>query len=404
MKVAFLGNVNNHPFIVCKHLKDKGADTVFFVEAHINNTLFRPESTGLVKYPYPDWIKEVPQFRKSVVMHLPGIFAKKIIREIDQCDAVIVNDYAHRIIPHLRKGIIKICMFTGGDLEIMTDYENVRSMKMTNPKLKLVPGFLKRAYARYSVNQLRNAIKQTDLVGYYPFGLNTDGDKILNEIFGGNDYPKYSHWCIMLDGMNYTPPQSNKKIRVLNLARFMWKEPFPAGRSANENKGNDIMIAGLGNFLKDYPGSLDIHFIEKGLHVQESKDLIEQYNFLESVTWHSEMPLTQLMDEIDKADIVFDQLGNHLIGGGIIAMAKGRPLIANARPEILEQISEGEIPVCHSTNADDVYEWLKKLVFDEKYRIDVGTRSSRFAFDFMNIKNESEYYYNFIQKRMDKKA
>jgi hypothetical protein len=400
MKVAFLGNVNNHPFIVCKHLRDKGADTVFFVEAHKDYTLFRPESTGLVKYPYPHWIKETPQFRKSVVMHLPGIFAKKVISEINECDAVILNDFGHRIIPHLRKGIIKICMFTGGDLEIMADYENVRSMKLNNPKLKFVPGFLKKAYARYSVNQLRNAIRKTDLVGYYPFGLNTDGDKILKEIFGGNDYPKYSHWCIMLDGMNYTPPPNNKKIRILNLARFMWKQPFPAGRSINENKGNDIMIAGLGNFLKDHPHSLDIHFIEKGLHVEESKELISQYGFSDSVTWHKEMPLTELLEEIDKADIVFDQLGNHLIGGGIISMAKGRPLIANARPEILEQISEGEIPVCHSTNADNVYEWLTKLVFDEKYRVDVGVRSSRFAFNFMNIKNESEYYYNFIQKKM----
>ncbi|MBL7701546.1 MAG: glycosyltransferase [Ferruginibacter sp.] len=402
MKVAFLGNVNNHPFIVCKHLRDKGAETVFFVEADINNTLLRPESTGLVQYPYPGWIKEVPQFRSSLVMHLPAFFAKKIIRQINECDAVIMNDYAHRIIPHLRKGIIKICMFTGGDLEIMADYENVQSMKLTNPKLKYFPAALKKAYARYSVKQLRDAIRQTDLVGYFPFGLSPVGDKILNEIFEGHAYPKYNHWCIMLDGMDYIAPTQNKKIRILNVARFMWKEPFPAGRSSNENKRNDIMIAGLGRFLKEYPEMLDIHFIEKGLHVQESKELIEQYGFSASVTWHSEMPLIKLLDEINKADIVFDQLGDHLIGGGIIAMAKGRPLIANARPEILKQISEGEIPVCHSTNADEVYEWLKKLVFDEKLRIDVGAKSSSFAFNFMDIKNESEYYYNFIQEKMNK--
>ena len=118
MKVAFLGNVNNHPFVVCKHLKEKGVDTIFFVEATITNELYRPESTGLIKYPYPDWIKEVPKFQKSLVIHIPQIFARNVIQEINTCDAVILNDFAHRLIPHLRKGIIKICMFTGGDLEL----------------------------------------------------------------------------------------------------------------------------------------------------------------------------------------------------------------------------------------------------------------------------------------------
>ena len=95
MRVAFLGNVNNHPFIVCQHLKDKGVETLFFVEADKQNKLYRPESTGLVNYPYPAWIKEVPQFQQAHVMHLPHIFAKNIINQINNCDAVVLNGWVH---------------------------------------------------------------------------------------------------------------------------------------------------------------------------------------------------------------------------------------------------------------------------------------------------------------------
>lgn len=398
MKVAFLGNVNNHPFIVSKHFKDKGAEVIFFVEADKSNKLYRPESTGLVSFPYPDWIEEVPKFENAIVIHFPNLFARKIIQRLNECDAVILNNYAHRIIPFLNKKIIKICMFTGADLEVMADFENVKLMKMNSGKLKLLPLFLKNLYASFSVRQLRSAIKKSDLIGYFPPGLNPIGDKLLSDIYGKKPYNRYNHWCIMLDGIHYTPPVINSKIRILNLARFMWKLPFPNGTSSGENKRNDLMIEGLGNFLKDYPDSIEIHLVEKGLHVQESKDLIEHFNFTQNVIWHKEMPLNELIQEIIKSDIIFDQLGEHLFGAGILGMAVGRPLIANARPEILSQISGKEIPVCHSVNANDVYYWLKKLVFDKDLRISKGIQSSEFAFKFMDIRNESEYYYNFIKK------
>ncbi|MEO7461141.1 MAG: hypothetical protein ABIT96_00335, partial [Ferruginibacter sp.] len=99
-------------------------------------------------------------------------------------------------------------------------------------------------------------------------------------------------------------------------------------------------------------------------------------------------------------DIVFDQLGNHLFGAGVISMAVGRPLIANGRLDILKQVSEGEIPVCHAASEEEVVEWLEKLVFDEALRIKTGKASSVFSFRFMDIRNESDYYYDFIQQQM----
>ena len=75
-------------------------------------------------------------------------------------------------------------MFSGADLEVMGIYENVLKMKMTNSKLKFFPIFLKKLYARFSVNQLRKAISQVSLISYFPEGLVPYGDEILKDIFG----------------------------------------------------------------------------------------------------------------------------------------------------------------------------------------------------------------------------
>ena len=401
MKVGFLGNVNNHPFAVAKHFKDKGADVRFFVEAPQTDILYRPESTGYVTYPYPDWITEYPALRKSVVIHFPQLFARDVIRELNSCDAVIVNDYGHRFLPYLDKKVIRICMFTGGDLEIMADLDNVTEMRMTSPKLKHFPAWFKKAYAKYSVRQLESGIRQADLVGYYPKGLNPFGDKLLQHIFQGKPFRQFSHWCVMLDGLAYELPPAHEKLRIFNVARFIWKKPFPPGTTKLEDKANDIMIYGLAKFLRRHPGSLDIHFVEKGIHLAETKALIDELGIRESITWHREMPLKNLFEHIRQSDIVFDQMGSHLFGAGIFAMAMGRPLITNARPDILAQVTDhAPSPVCHAVTPEQVDDWLEKLYNDRELRERIGKDSSNFAFRYMDIRHESDFYYNFIIEKM----
>jgi hypothetical protein len=51
-------------------------------------------------------------------------------------------------------------------------------------------------------------------------------------------------------------------------------------------------------------------------------------------------------------------------------------------------------------NEEQVDEWLEKLYQDQALRERIGRESSLFAFRYMDIRNESEFYYNFIAEKM----
>ncbi len=401
MKIGFLGNTNNYPFIIASQMRNMGCEVVLYVDAPAGDMLNRPEHHASdIEYPYPVWIKEKFSLRTAAFTHLPNIFLREVLKELNTCDAVILNDYGHRFKKFLKPSVLSISMFSGGDLEIMADYENVRNMKMINPKLRFIPDFVKKAYAKFSVNQLRNGISKAALISYFPEGMVPNGEQFLKEIFHGKSFARFNHFHIVTEGFNYSTPPDNKICRIFSLTRFMWKTPFPPGRTVYENKGNDIMLRGIALFLKTSSKPLDIHFVEKGLHLQESKDLIDELGFAKMVTWHKEMPFKELKDHISKADIVFEQMGKHFVSGGLYAMLMGRPLIANARPEIFEPLLNEPTPICHALNENDICDWLQKLTSDTEIIHSIGKKSREYVLKHFDIINETLYFKNFIQEKL----
>lgn len=404
MKIGFLGNTNNYPFIVASQMKELGCEVVMYIDAPKEEMLSRPEYySSEINYPYPSWIIEDLRLRKSLYIHLPQLFLRDIIKELNTCDAVILNDYGHRFKNYINPNIPSISMFSGADLEVMADYDAVLKMKLTNKKLKYIPKFFSKKFAYFSVNQLRNGIAKTSLVSYFLEGLIPYGDKFLKEIFNDKPFPRFNHFHVNTKGYSYHPPKHNNPFRIFSLTRFMWKTPFPPGRSVIENKGNDVMIKGIAKFIKLTNAVLDIHFVEKGLHVQETKDLIEDLGFTKMVTWHKEMPFKSLNEHIQNADVVFEQIGTHYISGGLYAMLQGRPVIGNARPEIFDKALGESSPICHVTNDDEVCKWLSELYSNKELVDDIGKKSRAYVLKHFDIKNETIYFKNFIENLITKK-
>lgn len=399
MKVGFLGNTNNYPFIIASQMKALGCEVVMYVDAPASEILNRPEQyTHDVSYPYPNWIIEKQSLRKSHHTHLPQFFEKSVISELNTCDAVILNDYGHRFKNFINPQIPSISLFSGSDLEIMAVTENVVSLKLNNARLKWVPRFLKKMYARLSVNQLRSAIAKASLISYFPAGLVPFGDRLLHEIFGGRQFNRFSHLHVVTEGYQYYPPAHNNVLRIFSFTRYMWKTPFPPGLNSWENKGNDIMIHGIALFLKQYAKPVDIHLIEKGIHVAETKQLIDELGFAHMVTWHKEMPFKELQDHIIKADVIIEQLGTHFISGGFYAMLMGRPVIGNANPQVLDKLTGQPTPVCQAVTADEVCAWLQKLSTDKNLAERIGQSARQYVLNHFDIRRESEYFKNYLEK------
>jgi glycosyltransferase involved in cell wall biosynthesis len=64
---------------------------------------------------------------------------------------------------------------------------------------------------------------------------------------------------------------------------------------------------------------------------------------------------------------------------GLDAMATGRPLIANARPEIGAEALDAPSPVCQARTPAEVAAQLQRLVFDAKERERVGNASRAYV-------------------------
>lgn len=398
MKIGFIGNVNNYPLIIAKKLRDRGHEIVFIVDEPAHNKLHRPENYLYhITYPYPDWIIEDLHSINLLRACFPKIFAKSILTRLNCCDAVILNGLWHGLATHLNNEIPTVSIFSGADLDVYASYPAFNTFISAHPKTKILPGFLIKKIAKMFVRKHRAGMARACTFSYFPPGLVLNGDALIKEIFSPATL-RFNHCHVETDHINYHAPPKNNPLKIINVARFVWKQPLPPGYNMAEAKGNDIMIHGIARFLKETGKPLDIHFIEKGLHVQETKALIKEYGFDQMVTWHKEMGFGDFIEFIATGDIIFEQLSNHVFTGGLYPMLIGRPVIANGRLEIFDKITKTKSPLCQAANATEVTEWLIKLSDNEELRRQAGIKSRQYVQENYDISLEADFFAAELQK------
>jgi len=399
MRIGFLGNTNNYSFQLAEIIKAKGHDVVFIVDAKPDFKLDRPEHTHMssVSYPYPSWIIESTNVKFWPSKLFPSIFAKERIRLLNTCDAVILNGIGHLYKSYLDPKIPSVSLFSGTDLDINARLDEMLKLSNKRP-FNLMPVFLRKLILAKYVRNVRKGIRQAAVISYFPVGFHPEADALIDEIKKGLNYKRFEHFHIRVDNIPYSPPVQKEKLLVFNLARFIWKTPLPSGWRNWENKRNDIMIRGLAKFIKNSQTALDIHFVEKGIHVEASKKLAAELGLAPYITWHKEMTLQEVMDFYVNADIVFDHLGQHVLGGGLYAMAAGRPVITNTRSDIFERITGEPVEVCLAANDDEVESWLNKLVPDEAFRISKGMASREYVKKHFDIEIEVDYFLDIFRE------
>lgn len=393
MRIGFYGNTNNYPFMIARALQRMGHDVVFLVDR--NEPLCRPEGRyDDIPVPYPDWIVDVSPLDIHVPLRpLPPQRARAVAL-LKECDAVFLNMLGHSLWPEIRRPAA--ILLTGADLEDYADYGFVaRYLKAKFGPFRGVFPARFRTYAREAfymtglVAAQRAGIRAGAVVSYFAPGMVPRGDAMLRRI-GVPDGKRV--FLIMTDPqwIKYSPPPDNPVVRVFNVARLTWKKPTGEPRlggysSELDFKGSDVMVRGLGMFRRKTGIPLDIRLFRKGRDVEETVRLVEEEGIASLVTWADEMTQRDVLEEYRRADIVFDQLGKGMISMGCLdAMATGRPVIANGRPEIVERLVGVPAPVCQAETSDEVCAQLQRLVPDRAERERVGLLSRRFAEEYFS--------------------
>jgi len=396
-KTAFVGNMNNMPYMFSKEMCKQKKDVTLYVDAPPEFKLDRPEAYDKsLSYPFPDWIKEIsPGSVNFHKLRLPKFFFGKFISELNAYDIVVLNGMWIALAPYLDKKVKIYALCAGYDIDTLSDFESTEKIvkgaldkrRLLRP-LKFLLGF----YYKRAIGQQRRGIERADGINYYPSGISKRGDEIIAEIKGDKKFERLELRGFPVDDFKYSEVDVHKeKFTILNFTRFFFLN------NDRENKRNDIMLEGIGLFLKeiDFKENVEILLFEKGDEpsLAKAKEIIERLGYTKFVTWLGEVSQEQLFSEIvPNCDVAFDQLGSQWIGAGAFVMAMGRPVIANGRPEIFEPLTGEKSPVCQAETPEEVCFWLKKLYFDRSEINRIGLESKIYIEKYYSIENTINFF------------
>lgn len=387
MKIGFFGNSNNYPFMLARALRRMGNEILFLIDS--GERLNRPEYRyDDISYPYPSWIQDVSPFdMRECVFPTPK--RAQIVRLLRRCDAVILNQIGPAFLPLARRPAI--VLLAGSDLDYYGNFQTVANLVR---EVHRRPVFLRRLFRKYVFQKLisaqRAGIRSAVAVSYFARGLVPDGDALLDEI-GVRDSNRVFILMTDLNKIHPEPIPHNKPVRIFCATRLTWKKPMASGTAELDYKGSDVMIRGLGLFVRAAGIPLDIRLVKKGRHVTETMRLVEEEGLTDQVTWLEEMSQQEVWAEFRQADIIFEQFGQSVVAmAGLDAMAMGRPVIANGRPEIMEKVIGVPSPICQAVAPDEVCAQLQRLVPSRAERERVGYASRKYVQDHFSADHAAQ--------------
>ena len=387
MKIGFFGNTNNYPFLLALALHRMGHEIVFIVDS--TERLYRPEYCyNDITFPYPEWIYDVSPV-SLWDFTFPTLKRVQILRLLKSCDAVVLNGLGPSLLSDI--GRPAVILLTGSDLEY---YGNFQTIDNLVKEVRRKPVFLRRRWRKYLYRRLisaqRGGIHSAATINYFGRGLVPDGDTLLDEI-GVQDSQRVFFLMTDLEKIHPEPLPHNQPLRTFCATRLTWKKPLAPGTCELDYKGSDIMIRGLGLFARTSRIPLDIRLVKKGMHVIDTMRLIEEEGFAEQVTWLEEMSQLDVWAEYKQADIIFEQFGLSVVGmAGLDAMATGRPVIANGRPEIMDKVIGVPSPICQAVTPEEVCAQLQRLVFDPAERERVGLASRKYVEQYCSAERAAQ--------------
>ncbi|MEO8358549.1 MAG: hypothetical protein ABI672_00845 [Vicinamibacteria bacterium] len=349
MRVGFLGNANNYPFMLARAFRRAGHDVLFVVDR--TTLLDRPENRySDVGPPYPTWIHDASNLPAAWSFHKPGPELRSVIESLRSCDAVVLNQAGLALAPWIERP--HIGFLTGADLTVLAntaygkDAEGYRGTE--------------RAALELLIASQREGIRSSVALSYFYPGVIPIGDALLAEIGIDEDRRLFSPMSDT-DYIPFSPPPNNEILRVFCPARLCWIRK-PGEPVTEDYKGTDILLRGLARFVATTGRRLDIRLPRKGKDLEAAKTLVTELGLDPLVQWFEPMSQAAVLLEYAEADIVFDQLGKSIIGmSGMDALAVGRPVIANGRPEVVERFLGQPFAVLQASTPDEITEQLLAL-------------------------------------------
>lgn len=378
LRIGFVGNTNNYPFLVARAFRDMGHDVVQFVDSA--ERLNRPEGRYAdVSVPYPDWIVDISDHRVRDLL-FPTSRRRALRKALAGFDLLVLNGQGLALASDA--GLPAFCLLTGSDLEYMANWASLaQEFSSSGKRVGWLRATLSASVFACVVRCQRKSLRRAFGVNYFAKSLAPKGDRLL-EALGVSPDRRTAFMLSDVAGIQPRtwPSTAIRRLRVFNVARLNWQLPRPEHLSDLDMKGTDVLLKGFAQFVAARHVPAELVLVGKGHDVAPTKALAEQLGIDSVVTWLDEMTQAAVFEQYALADVVAEQFSTSVVGmGGLDAMAAGRPVMANARPEVFEKLIGEKSAVLQATSPQEVCSHLCMLADDPAYRAEVGRKSREYV-------------------------
>lgn len=403
LRIGFAGNQNNGPFTVARALRAAGHDVRVLIDRP--EPLNRPEYRYTdIRYPYPSWVEEIPTIELDDVVYRSRAW-QTLLRRLSDCDVVVLNSLAFAAAADLP--MPAICQITGSDLEFYCDATHAGRYALfqdypgrprrwaralaaiqrpSREALRRVAGELPSPLFHHfrshvftkAVARQTAGLRAARGVICLPPGAVPLADRLLDAALATGT-PRVLSFMAESDRYQVMPPAPEGPLRVFNPARLNWSQPFPHWTNPWENKRTDVLMEGVALFTQRSRRPVALHLVEKGHSVEATRALVTSLGLEQCVHWHREMPQAALTEHYRHAHVIADQFGDHLVGlAGYEAMAMGRPLLCNWRPEVFAPAFGATAPVAQARTPREVADQLERLC-NPAHRLQLSRQGREFV-------------------------
>jgi hypothetical protein len=312
---------------------------------------------------------------------------RRLLSLLADADALVLNAWMYAAAVDL--ALPSVCLATGSDLEFYANPRAVSRYAQNQEKAPrsrtwaphlwilnaltpeslvdvaaMLPAPAFRAWRtlvfRRFVARQRAGLRHARAMAYLPTGIVAVGDRLVRELRGEDR----SLTLLMTepDVIRPEPLPVNARLRVFNSARLDWAPPLPPMVGEWENKASDILLRGVALHHARTGLGIDLHLVAKGQSVEATRSLARALGIDWMITWHAEMTQQDVRAQYRQADVVVDQLGNHMPGmSAFDAMAMGRPVLAHGRAQVMTATFGAPLPLADACTPDGVADQLRRL-------------------------------------------
>ncbi len=322
MRIALIGNMNNCFFAQMRYLRDMGIDAHLFMYQN-EQELFVPENDTFEIEKYQAFIHTL-----NVQNSAKGLFlakSKQIKEQLEGFDFFVGCGVAPALFDKLKWHLDVFIPYS--DIIELTSYDTFRWSILLKYPLRAYVTYKQREAVQHNVSKVIAAAIQEKTQ-----------DKIKELHIEHKHIRKYLLMVYnkeqkLLDASYhpYIKRMQESEFVIFSHARHYWKDFVEEHEKKFGMKGLHKLIIGLSKFVKTNPNSNPLLvFLEYGINVKDSKELIKSLGVEEYVLWLPRMARKNLLGLLEYSDIVVDAIDETMWGGvGFEGLSCGKVLMQN---------------------------------------------------------------------------